>query len=136
MGLTGIEMVREFHEKFGLPLGIVDQLMNDKEAQRFRIGFLQEELDEFKAAVEFGDNVKAFDALLDLAYIVYGTALFMGISSDKWQRGMEAVQRANMSKVRAQRQSDSKRGTTLDVVKPEGWVGPEEELAEILVCQR
>lgn len=136
MGLTGIEMVQEFHKKFGLPLGVIDQLTNNKEAQCFRIGFLQEELDEFKEAIKDGDNVKAFDALLDLAYIVYGTALFMGVTPNMWSAGFYAVQKANMAKVRATQESDSKRGTTLDVVKPEGWVGPEEELAEILVCQQ
>lgn len=136
MGLMGIEMVHEFHEKFGLPLGDKDMLMENPEAINFRGDFMQEELDEFHEAVAWGDNVKAFDALLDLAYVVYGTALFMGITPDKWRRGLEAVHRANMAKVRAQSSSDSKRGTTFDVVKPEGWTGPEEELAEILICQQ
>lgn len=136
MGLTGIEQVKDFHKKFGLPIGEADVLTGSEEAKRFRIGFLQEELDEFKQAIQDGDNVKAFDALLDLAYIVYGTALFMGITPTMWDHGFSAVQKANMSKVRATQQGDSKRGTTLDVVKPEGWQGPEETLAEILVCRR
>jgi len=35
------------------------------------------------------------------------------------------VQRANMSKVRASSESQSKRGSSLDVIKPEGWRGPD-----------
>lgn len=137
MGLkSGIEMVQAFHGKFGLPQGSHDQLTDSAEAIKFRLAFLKEELNELNQALEDGDNVKAFDALLDLAYVTYGTALFMGITPIMWQRGFEAVQQANMSKVRAQSESDSRRGTTLDVVKPEGWVGPEEELAEILVCRQ
>lgn len=37
-----------------------------------------------------------------------------------WQE----VQRANMSKVRAARPADSKRGSGFDVIKPEGWQPP------------
>ena len=64
--------VAEFHEKFGLPLGTDDQLMQDPAAQEFRVKFLQEELDELKEALASGDKVGAFDALLDLAYVAAG----------------------------------------------------------------
>lgn len=42
-----------------------------------------------------------------------------------WEEGWSAVQQANMSKVRALRHEDSKRGSTFDVVKPEGWSPPD-----------
>jgi hypothetical protein len=45
---------------------------------------------------------------------------------------MDAVQKANMAKVRVAKAEDSKRGSTFDVRKPEGWVGPEARLEEIL----
>lgn len=127
-----ISQVHKFHKKFGLPLGDEDKLSQDTEAQQFRIGFMQEELDEFKLAIENCDRVKAFDALLDLAYVVYGTALFMGIDPATWFYGMEAVQAANMAKERATSADQSKRGTSLDVVKPIGWRGPEEMLRRLL----
>lgn len=124
--------VAEFHQKFDLPLGNVDVLMNDKAAQDFRVGFIQEELDELKEALEAGDKTKAFDALLDLAYVVYGAALFAGISPSQWHAGMHAVHSANMAKVRVANADDSKRKSSFDVKKPEGWVGPEARLQEIL----
>lgn len=124
--------VAEFHEKFGLPMGTDDQLMNDKAAQDFRVKFLQEELDELKEALVEGDRTKAFDALLDLAYVAYGTALFAGISPAQWHAGMHTVHSCNMAKVRVAKAEDSKRGSAFDVKKPAGWVGPEVRLEEIL----
>lgn len=124
--------VAEFHEKFGLPMGTADHLMQDPAAQEFRVKFLQEELDELKEALALGDKVGAFDALLDLAYVTYGTALFMGLDASQWSAGMHAVHSANMAKVRVAKAEDSKRGSAFDVKKPAGWVGPESRLKEIL----
>ena len=124
--------VVELHEKFGLPLGTEDKLMQDSAMQEYRIKFLQEELDELKEALASGDKVGVFDALLDLAYVTYGTALFAGIDSDQWYAGMWAVHLANMAKVRVANAEDSKRGNAFDIKKPEGWVGPESRLREIL----
>jgi hypothetical protein len=83
-------------------------------------------------AIDDGNRVKAFDALLDLAYVVYGTALFMGVTPAQWHAGMHAVHTANMAKVRVASADNSKRGSTFDVVKPPGWQGPEARLAEVL----
>jgi predicted HAD superfamily Cof-like phosphohydrolase len=124
--------VAEFHEKFGLPMGDQDALSTDPGAQQFRTGFLQEELDELRESLNKGDRVGAFDALLDLAYVAYGTALFMGVSPAQWHAGMHAVHSANMAKMRVAKAEDSKRGSAFDVKKPEGWVGPEARLAEVL----
>ena len=125
-----ISNVYEFNQKFGLPLGTHDQL--DEAAQEYRLKFLHEELQELEEALETKDPVKAFDALLDLCYVAYGTALFMGIDPAQWHAGMTAVHHANMTKVRAAIPTESKRGTTLDVIKPAGWVSPEGRLKEIL----
>lgn len=125
--------VAEFHEKFSLPLGQQDVLTDDQHAQEFRTGFLQEELDELKEALATGNRVKAFDALLDLVYVAYGTALFLGVDPAQWHAGMHAVHSCNMAKERVLRAEDSKRGSTFDVRKPVGWVGPEARLAEVLL---
>lgn len=127
-----IDYVANFHEKFDLPDGSVDVLATDEEAQEYRIRFLAEELTELTEALADGDRVKAFDALLDLAYVVYGTALFAGISPDQWRSGMIAVHNCNMAKERAPTAEASKRGSAFDVVKPPGWIGPEARLKEIL----
>ena len=127
-----IHDVRKFHERFGLPLGEADVLIGHDKAEDFRLKFLQEELNEFDDAIINRDRVKAFDALLDLVYVAYGTALFMGVSPDQWDAGFQAVQDANMAKIRVASGEDSKRGSSFDVVKPAGWVGPEMQLKAIL----
>lgn len=128
--------VKAFHVKFGLPCPEGPQLI-DGELLKFRTEFMDEELDEFMEAMclrkdEDGylhvtdgaktpDLARAFDALLDLVYVAMGTAVLMGLP---WQAGWDEVQRANMSKIRCERPQDSKRGTTFDVIKPDGWRAP------------
>ena len=93
----------------------------------FRIKFLQEELDEYKKAVDERNLPKAIDALIDLTYVINGTALLMGISPACWEDCWDVVQQKNMEKVRASDANDprSKRGHSLDVVKPVGWTPPD-----------
>lgn len=127
-----IDNVSEFHRKFGFPLGKSDAMMGDPDTESYRFGFLEEELEELDEALEAGDRVKAFDALLDLVYVAYGTALWMGISPEQWAAGFRAVHNANMAKVRVASADESKRGNAFDCKKPEGWVSPEGQLREIL----
>lgn len=139
--------VGDFHNKFGLYSvthgGAVPQYITVGTID-FRIKFLCEELQEFLEGVGFSfkegqglyDFVRVqdwnressdhqmFDALIDLVYVAMGTAHLLGYP---WLRGWELVQRANMSKVRAQSAEESKRGSALDVVKPEGWEPPDIE---------
>lgn len=124
--------VKEFHHKFDLPEGRIDLLTPNQEIQQFRLRFLQEELDELKEALSCGDRVKAFDALLDLAYVLEGTALYLGVGVNQWYIGSGAVHRCNMRKIRARSAGESKRRSKLDVIKPADWVGPEQQLRSIL----
>lgn len=126
-----MELIENFHDKYGVPMPECPQLLAP-DVFEFRVKFMQEELNEFiKDHIE-ENKVKAFDALLDLTYVLKGTALLMGISPGQWSAGMDAVQKANMSKVRVTSAADSKRGHSLDVKKPLGWVGPEAALKQIL----
>ena len=109
-----------FHKKFDLPVSYGAPRNVDKDLLEFRTKFMQEELDEFAAAKTAADQ---FDALLDLVYVAMGTAHIMGFP---WEAGWARVQQANMAKVRASADaSDSKRGSSWDVVKPEGWRAPD-----------
>ena len=205
--------VRDFHLKFEVPMPSVPTLLND-EAYNFRLGFLQEERDEYIDSVQSGDFATAIDSLLDEVYVAVGTSLMMGVNPDQWEDifmdstfnqkimwdidwmtghplegprflsdelynkavkllqinlnsfvhnhyygniegctesmsqqvllchniarhmgiGYAAwkelwndVQRANLSKVRATSAEQSKRNSTLDVVKPVGWIPPDGE---------
>lgn len=121
---SGFKDVLAFHEKFEVPLASQPSFL-DAEAYNFRVRFLKEELDEFVDANYHNDMVKAFDSLIDLVYVAYGTAQMMGCTPEMWQEMWNAVQNANMSKVRATTAGESKRGTSLDVVKPANWQSPE-----------
>jgi predicted HAD superfamily Cof-like phosphohydrolase len=52
---------------------------------------------------------------------------YCGCTDELWDELWADVQRANMSKERALREADSKRGSTYDVIKPAGWVPPQTE---------
>ena len=54
----------------------------------------------------------------------FTAAAYSGVTEELWDELWDDVQRANMSKERATKASDSKRGSTFDVIKPAGWVGP------------
>lgn len=62
------------------------------------------------------------DGLIDLVYVALGTAHLHGFP---WDALFDEVQRANMSKVRATHAEQSRRKSTLDVVKPEGFQPPD-----------
>lgn len=146
--------VGDFHRKFGLPVVICEGDVSDEqpgprevdpELLLMRANFLLEELMEFMEACDLTwagtgqitivhadpgeeaevDHGQAFDALIDLVYVAMGTAHLFGYP---WHHGWRLVQNANMAKVRAQADaSDSKRGSSYDVVKPPGWTPPDIE---------
>lgn len=117
--------VLAFHQKFGVPMPSEPSFLGP-EAFGFRMKFMQEELNEFHDDHSAGDMLKAADALVDLVYVTVGTALMMGLP---WPRLWAEVQRANMAKERATSSGQSKRGTALDVIKPEGWKAPDHSAA-------
>jgi predicted HAD superfamily Cof-like phosphohydrolase len=121
--LSNYEDVAAFHEKFGLTYDGLPKLL-DSETVKFRLKFLEEELMEFRVSAISDDIPGMADALIDLVYVAMGTAYLMGLP---WQQLWNEVQRANMSKVRANSASESKRGSSLDVIKPTGWKGPDIE---------
>ncbi len=125
-----LDDIKEFHKKFELePLENPGFL--DEKLMEFRMKFMQEELDEFIEAYFEKDNLHdAFDALIDLTYVVLGTAYLMGLP---FKEGWKLVHKANMNKIRAHTSKQSKRNNTSDVVKPEGWVAP--NLENLLVLK-
>jgi predicted HAD superfamily Cof-like phosphohydrolase len=129
--------IKDFHEKFELTYNGKPRVL-EEELAKFRVGFLAEELGEYA----FGgdeDNINILagivkedlspplkledqlDALVDLVYVAIGTAYLQGFDfNEAWRR----VHEANMKKVRALREVDSKRGSIYDVIKPPGWEAP------------
>jgi 8-oxo-dGTP pyrophosphatase MutT (NUDIX family)/predicted HAD superfamily Cof-like phosphohydrolase len=107
--------VAEFHTA----LGIVDP---DRPAGRVgswreRLAFLQEEVLEYADAAAAGDVVEVADALADLLYVVYGTALVHGIPLDAV---FDEVHRSNLNKV-----GGAPIGPGTKAPKPDGYQPPD-----------
>ena len=92
---------------------------------QLEIDMLQEELNEFKLAVEQNNKVAMFDALLDLDFVRIGTLGKMQINVYTQVDGYEAVLKANESK-------SSTKNAAGKITKPDDFVGPEAELAKLL----
>ena len=89
------------------------------------INMLQEELDELKLAIEQNNEVKIFDALMDLEFVLRGTCGKFKLTPELQVDGYEAVIEANEKKS-SEKNSDGK------ITKPIDFVGPEAKLQAIL----
>lgn len=112
-----------FHERFGLDHALheVKPRLISQELVEFRLKFLQEELNELQEGYDTSDLAKIADSLVDLVYVALGTAHLHGLP---WEELWAEVQRANMTKQRAERADQSARNSTFDVIKPPGWRPP------------
>lgn len=128
MSKTQYELVREFHNKFGLEYKGPPRKLS-KDEQKFRIKCLREELGEYEEAVEIDDAEGQLDALVDLVYFALGTAHRCGWDFDT---AFNRVHYANMQKsVESNRQ---RRDFHLEITKPVNWIPP--DLSSLVVPQR
>lgn len=115
------ELIKEFHTKYGLEYtGKPRELPRD--LRNFRMDFMEEELSEYAVCIASGDLHGQLDALVDLVYVVVGTAYLQGFD---FNEAFRRVHEANMKKVKATSLKDSRRGSIHDVVKPAGWTAPD-----------
>lgn len=92
---SNFELVREFHQAFGVPI-IYYPTKPLSERKQLRMSLLREEFTEVMQAIGYLDVEQIAKELADLLIIVYGTAHEYGIQLD---RVMEEVHRSNMSKL-------------------------------------
>lgn len=83
--------VREFHVAFDLPINDTTRTLN-----KLRADLIREEAAETAEAVESGGLEHIAKELADLAYVVYGAALTLGINLDE---AIVRVHASNMSKL-------------------------------------
>lgn len=87
-------LVREFHERYQLPIGDRPRLIDAKDRLR-RARLIVSEVGEFLDAADQNDMVEMIDALADILVVTYGAAIEMGVDLEPILR---EVHRSNMSK--------------------------------------
>lgn len=87
----------------------------------FRFNFLQEEINEGKAAIQTGNSEEIVDALIDLCVVAIGT---LDAYSVDGQKAWDEVLRANMSKKIGIKASRPNPYGLPDLVKPPGFISP------------
>jgi predicted HAD superfamily Cof-like phosphohydrolase len=131
MSKDWVQDMADMHAKYGVH-PVIKEFDKDKlEAfLKFRIDFLQEELDEMRQALVDRqanriDTVKAgddtVDALIDLCVVAIGTLDAFNVDAHKaWDRVLEA----NMNKEVGIKASRPNPLGLPDLIKPDGWVAP------------
>ena len=115
--------MRNMHAKYGVHDWVAnatpDQL---REFLAFRVRFLHEELNETEAAVNDNDAEEIVDGLIDLIVIAAGTLDAFNVDG---QKAWDEVLRANMEKEVGVKPSRPNPLGLPDLIKPEGWTGPD-----------
>ena len=93
--MTNFERVKKFMETFGQEVKEKAEFPNNK-ITSLRYDLINEELEEFKQAIDRKDIKEVADALTDILYVTYGAGHAFGINLDKC---FEEVQKSNMSKL-------------------------------------
>jgi predicted HAD superfamily Cof-like phosphohydrolase len=97
-------MVQEFHEQFDIHISTTPSVP-DEATQILRNRLIQEEFEEFQEAMQSKDLSAMAKELADLLYVVYGTAVSLGIDMEPV---FKEVHRSNMSKVGGYKRDDGK----------------------------
>ena len=117
----------DMHFTYGVHEWIMRNI-DDKETMakflKFRMDFLDEELNETKAAIANNDPEEVVDGLIDLCVIAIGTLDAFGVDA---QEAWRQVHTANMSKKVGVKESRPNPLGLPDLIKPEGWQGPDHE---------
>lgn len=91
---TQYQKVREFMQAFGQECP-EKPCLPDNGIRGLRGQLIDEERAELEDAT---DEVEAFDAILDLLYVVMGAGIAHGFSEEQIAKGLAEVHRSNMSK--------------------------------------
>ena len=93
-----------------------------REFLKFRIEFLQEELDETREAHIVKDPEEIVDGLIDLCVVAIGTLDAYGVDPYK---AWDEVLKANMQKSVGKKSTRPNPLGVPDLVKPDNWEGPD-----------
>lgn len=133
--VTPQHLVEQFHDIYNVPNRIVmgthsysaNSGWPDNERLTLRYRLITEEYQEFVEALLLRDFIGMVDALGDLVYVIYGTAIECGVDLDEV---LNIIQRSNISKLGADGhpiiRDDGK------VLKGPNFIAPEAMLYQVL----
>ena len=130
MSTNWFKDMQAMHQKYGVNKWMQAELQSDVDWRKinkfmqFRINMMQEELDETKAAFENKNEEELVDGIIDLCVFAIGTLEVFGVDANK---AWDEVYRANMSKEVGIKEGRPNPLGLPDLVKPEGWKGPNHE---------
>jgi len=122
--------MKVMHQKYGVNKWMQAELQADVDWKRlnkfmaFRLGMMQEELDETKNAFQNQDAEEMVDGIIDLCVFAIGTLEVFGVDAEK---AWDEVYKANMSKEVGIKEGRPNPLGLPDLVKPEGWKAPTHE---------
>ena len=121
------EDIYDMHLKYEVDIWMKQQLKekNYEKLQKFllfRLNFIQEELNETKCALQDRDPEEIVDGLIDICVVAIGTLDAFGVDAHK---AWEEVFKANLAKNVGVKEGRPNPLGLPDLVKPEGWVGPD-----------
>ena len=130
MSTNWFKDMQDMHKKYGVNKWYQAEQQSDVEWRRFnkfmqfRLGMMQEELDETKNAFDKKDAEEMVDGIIDLCVFAIGTLEVFGVDANK---AWDEVYKANMSKEVGIKEGRPNPLGLPDLVKPEGWTGPVHE---------
>ena len=121
-----VKDITEMHDKFEVRKWMENRLKAGdygiiKEFLKFRLSFIQEELNETTNAVDTANPEEVVDGLIDIIVVALGTLdIFQVDIYEAWKQ----VANANIAKKVGVKESRPNPLGVPDLIKPEGWLAP------------
>jgi predicted HAD superfamily Cof-like phosphohydrolase len=98
------KQVRDFHIRMGLEWNDTPDMLTTAAIER-RINLITEEAWELEVALSNDDMIEAIDAIVDLLYVTFGTAVELGVDIEPF---FEEIHNSNMTKDGGRIRADGK----------------------------
>lgn len=125
MATNWVKDIYDMHSKYGVHTAVSNLSKEQlREFLKFRVNFLNEELEELKSAIHEDGSInreEVVDALIDLCVVAIGTLDLFNINAySAWNE----VYVANMNKKVGIKESRPNPFNLPDLIKPDGWAAP------------
>ena len=129
MSTNWFKDMQDMHKKYGVEKWMKEEAEKGdwskiNKFMQFRLGMMQEELDETKKAFKEKDAPEMVDGIIDLCVFAIGTLEVFGVDANK---AWDEVYRANMAKEVGIKEGRPNPLGLPDLKKPDDWQGPVHE---------